>query len=208
MTAYSTVQCTHVGGRLLMSAHALLLLSRCMPLHLTLPCKCCPALQPADMYLNACFSFGNVQDPSYDPFGFAKIATRTASSQAGAAAACPANVQKFFATLFARAQSPAGLDLINSDLNLCPESHVGSYTQVNETLAKYFQDLWVSGVSFANTLQLCMLGICNILYTFASLMSISSQVYCRLVSMCMPTLHDGSYQKHLCRHSCAPWSTT
>lgn len=99
------------------------------------------------MYVNACFLFGHVQDPSYDLFGFAKIATRTASSQAGAAAACPTNVQKFFVTLFARAQSPAGLELINTDLNLCLKSHVGSYTQVNQTLAKYFQNLWVSGVS-------------------------------------------------------------
>lgn len=89
-----------------------------------------------------------MQDPSYDIFGYAKIATWTASSQAGSAAACPANVQKFFATLFNTAQNPAGVDLINTDLSLCPESYVGSYTQVNQTLAKYFLDLWVSGVSF------------------------------------------------------------
>lgn len=100
------------------------------------------------MHPSECFSFGRLQDPSYDIFGYAKIATWTASSQAGSAAACPANVQKFFATLFARAQNPAGLALINQELNLCPESYVGSYTQVNQTLAKYFQNLWVSGVSF------------------------------------------------------------
>lgn len=88
-----------------------------------------------------------MQDPSYDIFGYAKIATRTASNQAGSAAACPANVQKFFATLFTRAQNSAGLYLINTDLSLCRESYVGSYTQVNQTLAKFFQNLWVSGVS-------------------------------------------------------------
>lgn len=130
-----------------MLAHAHCCISACH-YKVTLPCKCCPSLQPGDTYVDACFLlFWRLQDPSYDPFGFAKTATRTASSQAGAAAACPANVQKFFATLFARARSPAGLDLINKDLNLCPESYVDSYTQVNQTLAKYFQDLWVSGVS-------------------------------------------------------------
>ena len=106
------------------------------------------ALLPADGHSSIPFFFGRLQDPSYDIFGYAKIATRTASSQAGSAAACPANVQKFFATLFHRAQSSAGLDLINTDLSLCPKSYVGSYTQVNQTLAKYFQGLWVSGVSF------------------------------------------------------------
>ena len=56
---------------------------------------------------------GLLQDPSYDPYGFAKVATRTASSQAGAAAACPGNVQKFFQTIFDLGLSSSGLGQIN-----------------------------------------------------------------------------------------------
>lgn len=99
-----------------------------------------------------------LQDPSYDAFGFAKIATHTASSQAGAAAACPANVQKFFSSLFARAQTFSGLDQINVDLNLCHNSYVGSYSDVNQTLAAFVQSVWVSGVS--SPLLCCCIWAC------------------------------------------------
>ncbi|KAL0040914.1 hypothetical protein WJX79_009751 [Trebouxia sp. C0005] len=87
-------------------------------------------------------------DPSYDPYGFAKIATRTASSEAGSAAACPTNVHKFFTTLFARAQTPEGLEQINTDLNLCRNSEVQSYGDVNATLAYYVLSSWVSAAQF------------------------------------------------------------
>lgn len=130
-----------------MASHALMSESVCTSYSTDFRYKSWHALQLAGMHPNTCFSFGYLQDPSYDIFGYAKIATRTASRQAGSAAACPANVQKFFATLFKRAQNSAGLDLINTDLSLCPNSYVGSYTQVNHTLAEYFQNLWVSGVS-------------------------------------------------------------
>lgn len=91
--------------------------------------------------------FLHLKDPSYDPYGFAKIATRTASSEAGSAAACPTNVHKFFTTLFARAQTPEGLEQINTDLNLCRNSEVQSYGDVNATLAYYVLSSWVSAVS-------------------------------------------------------------
>ena len=54
-----------------------------------------------------------LQDPSYDPYGFAKVTTRTASSESGAAPACAGNVQKFFQTIFQLGQSSSGLDQIN-----------------------------------------------------------------------------------------------
>ena len=61
------------------------------------------------MCQQSCF----LQDPSYDPYGFAKAATRTASSQAGAAPACAGNVQKFFQTIFQLGVSSSGLNQIN-----------------------------------------------------------------------------------------------
>ena len=101
-----------------------------------------------------------LQDPSYDIFGFAKIATRTASAEAGAAAACPANVQKFFSTLFARAQTDSGLQQINADLNLCQDAYVSSYADVNRTLAAYVQNTWVSGVSMTMHLPATLHSTC------------------------------------------------
>lgn len=59
------------------------------------------------------FKPGLLQDPSYDPYGFAKVATRAASSQFGAAEACPANVQKFFRTIFRIGLGSSGIDQIN-----------------------------------------------------------------------------------------------
>ena len=88
-----------------------------------------------------------LQDPSYDPYGFAKVATRTASSEGGSAAACPANVQKFFQTIFSLANTSDGLNQINTDMNLCSDSMVSSYDQVNQTLAQYVQDQWTTAVS-------------------------------------------------------------
>lgn len=88
-----------------------------------------------------------LQDPSYDPYGFAKVATRTASSLAGSAAACPANVQSFFKTIFAMAQTQSGLDDLNTQLNLCDSSKMRTATDVNATLATYVLYQWVSAVS-------------------------------------------------------------
>ncbi len=88
-----------------------------------------------------------LQDPSYDPYGFAKVATRAASSEGGSAAACPANVQQFFQTIFSLANTPGGLEQINSDMNLCSDSMVTSHDMVNSTLAQYVQMQWVSAVS-------------------------------------------------------------
>ena len=94
------------------------------------------------------------QDPSYDPYGFAKVATRAASSERGSADACPANVQEFFQTIFSLANTSGGLNQINTDMNLCSDSMVSSYDQVNQTLAQYVQRQWVSAVThFCLTLQ-------------------------------------------------------
>lgn len=88
-----------------------------------------------------------LQDPSYDPYGFAKVATRTASSLAGAADACPGLVQKFFQTIFQLAESSSGLDQINQDMSLCSHSVVTSRDQVNQTLAQNVQGQWAQAVS-------------------------------------------------------------
>ncbi|DBA73483.1 TPA: hypothetical protein ACH3X1_011511 [Trebouxia sp. C0004] len=40
----------------------------------------------------------------------------------GSAAACPENVQNFFKNLFALAKNSSGLDQINTDVKLCPDS--------------------------------------------------------------------------------------
>jgi len=87
-----------------------------------------------------------VQDPSYDPYGFAKVATRAASSEMGSAAACPENVQNFFKMLFALAKNSSGLNQINTDMNLCPDSMVKTYDQVNQTLAAFIQSAWTTAV--------------------------------------------------------------
>ena len=125
-----------------------------------------------------------VQDPSYDPYGYAKVPTRAASAEGGAAAACAGkhvlcssqctgpgllvrmclfhslqehandhrcvaagNVQKFFQTIFSLAKTADGLAQINKGMNLCRDSMVTSYDQVNASLASYVQSQWVSGVS-------------------------------------------------------------
>ncbi|KAL0041038.1 hypothetical protein WJX77_002934 [Trebouxia sp. C0004] len=68
-------------------------------------------------------------DPSYDLHGYAKVATIAASSEMGSAAACPENVQNFFKNLFALAKNSSGLDQINTDVKLCPDSLVKTYDQ-------------------------------------------------------------------------------
>lgn len=95
-----------------------------------------------------------LQDPSYDPYGFAKVATRTASSQAGAAPACSANVQKFFQTLFQLGQSPSGLDQVNQDMSLCSNSMVASYTDLNSSLAAWVQFRWTDAVSSSSFIMI------------------------------------------------------
>ena len=78
--------------------------------------------------LHACFSAHVhqqstfLQDPSYDPYGFAKVATRTASKESGSAAACAGNVQLFFQTIFQLGQSSSGLAQINQ-VNPCLAVH-------------------------------------------------------------------------------------
>ncbi|KAL0021289.1 hypothetical protein WJX79_009826 [Trebouxia sp. C0005] len=87
-------------------------------------------------------------DPSYDPYGFAKVATRAASSEGGSADACPSNVQDFFQTIFSLANTLDGLNQINTDMQLCSDSQVSSYDQVNGTLAQYVQGQWVSAAQY------------------------------------------------------------
>ena len=88
-----------------------------------------------------------MQDPSYDPYGYAKVATRTASSEVGAAAACPANVQAFFKTLFTMAETESGLQDINTQLSLCDDSLVKTANDVNFTLASFVRIAWTNAVS-------------------------------------------------------------
>ena len=88
----------------------------------------------------------HLQDPSYDLYGFAKVATRTASSEAGSAAACPANVQKFFKTIFSLANTRGGFQQINDGLNLCRDSTVASSSDVT-ALAQFVQIQWQNAVS-------------------------------------------------------------
>ena len=90
-----------------------------------------------------------MQDPSYDPYGFAKTATFAASSAGGSAPACATNVQNFFQTILALAGNSTGLDDINTNMDLCPDSQVNSLDDVNSTLAKYVMTQWISAVSAA-----------------------------------------------------------
>lgn len=83
-----------------------------------------------------------------DPYGFAKVATRAASSEMGSAAACPTNVQNFFKTIFAMANSTSGLAQIDSALNLCQDSRVTLYDDVNQMLAAFVHFSWTSAVSY------------------------------------------------------------
>lgn len=85
-------------------------------------------------------------DPSYDPSGYAKVATRTASSLAGAAAACPVNVQNWFKMLFSMAATSSGIEQINTQLKLCSDSLMQSATDVNFTLASAVRIAWTNGV--------------------------------------------------------------
>lgn len=87
-----------------------------------------------------------VQDPSYDPYGYAKVATRTASSVVGAPASCPANVQAFFKTLFTMAETDSGLQDINTQLSLCSDSQVKTADDVNQTLASFVRIAWTNAV--------------------------------------------------------------
>lgn len=88
-----------------------------------------------------------LQDPSYDPYGYAKVATRTASSEVGAAAACPANVQSFFKMLFTMATTKSGLQQINTQLSLCSDSQMQTADDVNTTLASFVRIAWTNAVS-------------------------------------------------------------
>lgn len=88
-----------------------------------------------------------LQDPSFNPFGYARLATRAASSEGGAAAACPTNVQSFFKTIFSMGNSSQGIQRIHQQLNLCRSSlPINSYNDVNSTLAPFFRVLWTVGV--------------------------------------------------------------
>lgn len=95
----------------------------------------------------SCLSPGFVQDPSYDAYGYAKVATRTASSLAGAAAACPVNVQNFFKTIFAMAKTASGLQDLNKQLIICEGSEIKTAEDVNSTLAAYVRHMWTRAVS-------------------------------------------------------------
>ena len=99
------------------------------------------------------------QDPSYDPYGFAKVATRAASSEGGSADACPSNVQDFFQTIFSLANTSDGLNQINTDMHLCSDSMVSSYDQVNQTLAQYVQMQWVSAVTHNSLLDIAVIDM-------------------------------------------------
>ena len=87
-----------------------------------------------------------LQDASFDPYAFAKVATRTASSEAGSAAACPRNVQSFFKELFALSNNSTGVELINQHMKLCSDSKLKS-AQDTSGLASFLGELWVIGVS-------------------------------------------------------------
>jgi len=89
-----------------------------------------------------------VQDPSFDPYAFAKVAIRTASSEAGSAAACPLNVQNFFKELFALSNNSTGIKTINHHMKLCSDSDLKS-AQDAPSLANFLGNLWVVGVSCA-----------------------------------------------------------
>ncbi|DBB05210.1 hypothetical protein WJX82_009396 [Trebouxia sp. C0006] len=86
-------------------------------------------------------------DPSFDPYAFAKVATRTASSEAGSAAACPRNVQSFFKELFALSNNSTGVELINQHMKLCSDSKLKS-AQDTSGLASFLGELWVIGAQF------------------------------------------------------------
>ncbi|DBA69290.1 TPA: hypothetical protein ACH3X2_012961 [Trebouxia sp. C0005] len=86
-------------------------------------------------------------DPSYDPYGFAKVATRTASSEGGSAAACPANVQKFFQTILSLGASASGRKTINTDMSLCSDSTLASDDDV-QNLALYVQNQWTTAAQY------------------------------------------------------------
>ena len=86
-----------------------------------------------------------LQDPSYDPYAFAKVATRTASAEGGSAPACADNVRKFFQSIMSDNRTTSGLQQINSGLNLSSDSQVESAADVL-TLANYVLFQWVSAV--------------------------------------------------------------
>lgn len=90
-----------------------------------------------------------LQDPSYDPYGFAKVATRAASSEGGSAAACPANVQKFFSTILSLGSSATGRKQISTDMSLCSDSTLASDDDA-QTLALYVQNQWTTAVGLHN----------------------------------------------------------
>lgn len=89
----------------------------------------------------------SVQDPSYDPYGYAKVVTRAASSIGGSTAACPGNVQKFFKTLFDLAKTQDGFQQINTAMSLCDGATVDSYDAVNQSLAQTLSSQWTQAVS-------------------------------------------------------------
>ena len=87
-----------------------------------------------------------LQDPSYDPYGFAKVATRAASTEGGSAAACVSNVRKFFQTVISMNSTRSGLNQIDQGLKLCSDSQVASTDDVG-VLTNYVSFQWVSAVS-------------------------------------------------------------
>lgn len=142
-----------------------------------------------------------MQDPSYDPYGFAKVATRTASSEAGSAAACAANVQKFFQTLFQLAPTRAGRVQINQDLKLCTNSMVTSTDQMNQTLAQFVQGQWVSAVS--PPLCLCyLLPDCVLTWSAAHPAHPTCQVHRHIPPTKHPQMHTRAHQRHASPQQC------
>ena len=87
-----------------------------------------------------------MQDPSYDPYAFSKVATRSASTEGGSAAACAGNVRKFFQTIMSDNHTTSGYQQINNAMSLCSDSQMGSASDVL-ALANYVLFQWISAVS-------------------------------------------------------------
>lgn len=86
-------------------------------------------------------------DPSYDPYAFGKVATRSASTEGGSAAACAGNVRKFFQTIMSDNHTTSGYQQINNAMSLCSDSQMGSASDVL-ALANYVLFQWVSASQF------------------------------------------------------------
>ena len=136
-----------------------------------------------------------LQDPSYDPYAFAKVATRSASSEGGSAPACAANVRKFFQTIMSDNHTTSGLQQINNAMSLCSESQVESASDVL-VLANYVLYQWVSAVSPLYTHLLCIgmhSGHAQILRPILA-----------IITMIFPMLFREVHTEAMkCLHSCA-----